>query len=85
MVREFVLQLKLGRAERDYFLRKFGVSIADRFQRPLVALQTRGWLTLHNGDVVVTREGLLRVDRMLPLFYPPVHRPTGFTRFATQS
>ncbi len=36
-------------------------------------------------DVVVTCEGLLRVDQMLPLFYLPVHRPTGFTRFATPS
>jgi oxygen-independent coproporphyrinogen-3 oxidase len=79
MVREFVLQLKLGRAARDYFLRKFGVSIADRFQRQLVGLQSRGWLELYHGDVVVTREGLLRVDRMLPLFYRPAHCATPDT------
>jgi oxygen-independent coproporphyrinogen-3 oxidase len=85
MVREFVLQLKLGRAEHDYFHRKFGVSIADDFQAPLAAAQARGWLTLEAGDVVLTREGLLRVDRMLPMFYLPDHGQTGLTLFATLS
>jgi oxygen-independent coproporphyrinogen-3 oxidase len=81
MVREFILQLKLGGAEHKYFLAKYGVSIADRFQAALAAVQARGWLTLKNGDVVITPEGLLRVDRMLPLFYLPDHGQTGFTRF----
>jgi oxygen-independent coproporphyrinogen-3 oxidase len=85
MVREFVLQLKLGRVEHDYFLRKFGVSIADRFQAPLAAAMSRGWLSWESDDIVVSREGLLRVDRMLPLFYLPDHGHTRLTPFAASS
>jgi oxygen-independent coproporphyrinogen-3 oxidase len=83
MIRECVLQLKLGRAEHDYFQRKFGVSIADRFHAPLTAAASRGWLSPEGGDIVVSRKGLLRVDRMLPLFYLPDHGQTRLTHFAT--
>jgi oxygen-independent coproporphyrinogen-3 oxidase len=79
MVREFVLQLKLGRAEHDYFQRKFGVSIVDRFHAPLAAAASRSWLSREGDDIVVSREGLLRVDRMLPLFYLPDHGQTCLT------
>jgi oxygen-independent coproporphyrinogen-3 oxidase len=73
-VRGFVLQLKLGRANREHFVAKFGVNPVDRFQAPLEAAIERGWLALDDGHIVVTREGLLRVDRILRLFYLPVHR-----------
>ncbi|NIP93763.1 MAG: coproporphyrinogen III oxidase, partial [Akkermansiaceae bacterium] len=33
MIREFILQMKLGHVETDYFREKFGVDILERFAR----------------------------------------------------
>ena len=35
LIREFVLQLKLGHVSRNYFKQKFGVEPAERFAAPL--------------------------------------------------
>jgi oxygen-independent coproporphyrinogen III oxidase len=35
LIREFILQLKLGRTECDYFQQKFGVDVRQRFAQPL--------------------------------------------------
>ena len=34
----------------------------------------RGWVSLEGDAVRLTREGLLRADRLLPEFYLPEHR-----------
>ncbi len=69
LVREFVLQLKLGGVDADRFRRKFSREIRDRFRVPLDELSRQGWLTYDTGSVTLTREGLLRVDRLIPAFY----------------
>jgi oxygen-independent coproporphyrinogen-3 oxidase len=74
MVREFVLQLKLGSVEREYFRHKFGVNVLDRFREPLDDGRRYGWLEVHDAGVRVTRPGLLRVDRLLPAFYRQEHQ-----------
>jgi oxygen-independent coproporphyrinogen-3 oxidase len=74
MVREFILQLKLGGARAATFRDKFGVSLAERFAAPLSECAQHGWLTVDEEGVRLTREGLLRVDRFLPTFYLPQHR-----------
>jgi coproporphyrinogen III oxidase-like Fe-S oxidoreductase len=74
LVRELVLQLKLGRLERAYFAAKFGVDVGQRFGEPLRDLSARGWLLVDDETVTVTREGLARVDRFLEAFYLPEHR-----------
>jgi oxygen-independent coproporphyrinogen-3 oxidase len=73
LVREFVLQLKLGRASARRFRNKFGVELAERFTQQLSAFAQRKWLTLDRRGVALSREGLLRVDRLLPAFYLPQH------------
>ncbi len=73
MVREFVLQLKLGSVSAAYFQRKFGVSLAEHFAAPLAACEQRGWLKADDCGVTLTRDGLLRVDRLIPSFYLPQH------------
>ena len=73
-VRELVLQLKLGVVALDYFRRKFGAQIEEQYAVPLSRFAARGWLTVDPDAVKLTREGLLRVDRMLPAFYLPRHR-----------
>jgi oxygen-independent coproporphyrinogen-3 oxidase len=77
-VREFVLQLKLGRVETAYFLKKFGINICKHFAQALKRFSDKGLLSVDSDAVRVTRQGLLRVDRMLPEFYLSQHRDVGY-------
>ncbi len=74
MIREFILQLKLGSIESSYFRNKFGVDIVDRFAQPIEHLRQHGWLTYDDCGVRLTRDGLLQVDRLIPMFYLPKHK-----------
>lgn len=74
LVRELVLQLKLGRADSASLYRRFGIDVADRFGATLSRLADQGWLVVDDDAVRVTRPGLLRIDRLLPAFYLPRHR-----------
>jgi oxygen-independent coproporphyrinogen-3 oxidase len=74
MIREFVLQLKLGHVESAYFRAKFGVDPLERFRPALEAHRAAGWLELVHDGVRATRAGLLRVDTLLESFFRPVHR-----------
>jgi oxygen-independent coproporphyrinogen-3 oxidase len=69
IVREFVLQLKLGAVSAAPFRERFGVDIGTQFAEPLRELAAEGWLTVSDEAVRLTRRGLLRVDRLLPRFY----------------
>ncbi len=55
LVREFVLQLKLGQIEARYFRDKFDVEICQRFAEPLQRLVSQGWLTVNHHGVSLTR------------------------------
>jgi len=74
LVRETILQLKLGRLDPDYFRDKFSVDIRQRFEGPFETLRRQGMLTLSNGRIALTRQGLLRVDFLLPEFYDAEYR-----------
>lgn len=79
LVREFILQLKLGRVDQAYFLEKFSVDILEEFKVPLLDLVDRGMVTIADGDVVLSRTALLRVDGLLPAFFLPQHRNVRYT------
>jgi oxygen-independent coproporphyrinogen-3 oxidase len=74
MIREFILQLKLGRVETGYFARKFGVDLLTRFRAPLEEHRAAGWLTWSGERIEATRPGLLRIDTLLPSFFRGEHR-----------
>ena len=74
MIREFVLQMKLGRAERSYFQEKFGVDINERFQTAFEKLSGQGYLTVTDAGPRLNRDGLLQVDRLLHGFFKPEHQ-----------
>ncbi|MBI3191261.1 MAG: coproporphyrinogen III oxidase, partial [Pedosphaera parvula] len=74
LIREFVLQLKLGHVSRAYFQRKFGVELTERFAAPLQTLKDWGFLSLLGDQLLLNREGLLQVDRLLHEFFLPQHR-----------
>lgn len=79
MIREFILQMKLGRVGRQYFQDKFGVNVAERFGEQFSDLRNRGLLTEQGDWLVLTREALLRVDTLLHAFFLPQHRGSRYT------
>jgi oxygen-independent coproporphyrinogen-3 oxidase len=79
LIREFVLQLKLGRADADYFLTKFRVDIRQRFIEPLTSMAQSGWLTIDDDGVTMTRGGLIRVDRLIPEFYSAGYKDVRYS------
>jgi oxygen-independent coproporphyrinogen III oxidase len=91
MIRELVLQLKLGRVRPSYFAAKYDVNILEHFRNQFASLDEEGYLaTPHlarpgtaaaaSGDLVaLTRDGLLRVDVLLPRFFLPEHAGIRYT------
>ena len=79
-IREFVLQLKLGSIRPSYFEAKYGVRVLDRYRDTLEDLADEGYLAAKSPDrVSLTREGLLRVDSLLPRFFKPEHQTVRYT------
>ncbi|TCO92316.1 oxygen-independent coproporphyrinogen-3 oxidase [Chthoniobacter flavus] len=74
MIREFILQMKLGRVNQQYFQEKFGVNVGERFREQFDDLRTRKLISDEGGWIVLTREALLKVDTLLHAFFLPQHR-----------
>jgi oxygen-independent coproporphyrinogen-3 oxidase len=74
LIREFVLQLKLGWVGYEYFRGKFGVDPGERFAEPLERLRGWGFVEPGRDEVRVHRHGLLQIDRLLQEFFLPEHR-----------
>jgi oxygen-independent coproporphyrinogen-3 oxidase len=79
LTRELILQLKLGRLEPGYFRKKFEVDVLSEFAPAFERLQQQKMLTVHDGAVHLTRQGLLRVDTLLPEFYDAKYRGARYT------
>lgn len=73
-VREFILKLKLGHSQFDYYKAKFGQDPLAFFAPQLQYLQNEGFARLTDHDITLTRDGLLQVDRLLHEFFLPQHR-----------
>jgi oxygen-independent coproporphyrinogen III oxidase len=78
MIRELILQLKLGHVHRRYFQSKFGVDVGQRFAEPLHALADRGFIAIEPESLKLSREGLLQVDSLLHDFFLPQHRSSRY-------
>ena len=80
MRRELVLQMKLGRLRPAYFSEKYGVDILREFAAPFESLRREGYLTRADAEgVTLSRDGLLRVDSLLPRFFRPEHTNIRYT------
>jgi coproporphyrinogen III oxidase-like Fe-S oxidoreductase len=79
MIREFVLQLKLGSIKPAYFAGKYGVDVLSRYRGQLQELAEEGLATTSSDRVTLTRDGLLRVDSLLPRFFKPEHATVRYT------
>ena len=80
LIRELVLQLKLGTIRPAYFEAKYGANVQERFAPAWASLADDGYLAKSNDDVIgLSREGLLRVDGLLPRFFLPEHANIRYT------
>lgn len=79
LIRELILQTKLGRVDASYFENKFGVDILDTFKDVYETLTAQGFLTTAEQTVTLTRRGLLCVDALLPHFFQPHYRNVRYT------
>ena len=80
MIRELILQLKLGSIRPPYFKRKYEVDVLERFRRQFDSLSADGCLADATSDIVsLTRDGLLRVDALLSRFFLPQHSGIRYT------
>jgi oxygen-independent coproporphyrinogen-3 oxidase len=74
LVRELILQMKLGRIDAHYFRRKFSADVLVDFGEVWARYERDGLLRVDGDRVWVTRQGLLRVDGLLEAFFAPEHR-----------
>jgi oxygen-independent coproporphyrinogen-3 oxidase len=79
LIREMILLMKTGKLDVAYFAEKFGVDILFEFKDGFDSLVTEGWASVDGGQVRLTREGLLRVDSLLPRFFEPEHQGIRYT------
>ncbi len=80
MRRELILQMKLGRLQPAYFAEKYGVDILDTFRPQFEALRAEGYLAEATPErLALTRDGLMRVDSLLPRFFLPQHTNIRYT------
>ena len=71
LIREMILQLKTGSLDTQYFASKFGVDVWNEFRTVYDRLQNNGLLNRENGNIRLTRRGLLNVDHFLMEFFEP--------------
>ncbi|HVX14957.1 MAG TPA: coproporphyrinogen-III oxidase family protein [Pirellulales bacterium] len=79
LVREMVLQLKTGQIDAGYFRDKFGVDIRDEWRDAWQEYAVDGYLGIEQDKITLTREGLLRVDSLLPAFFETEHQGVRYT------
>ena len=80
MIRELVLQLKLGTIRPRYFMDKYAVNVLQRFGDQFASLAAEGYLETADETVVaLSRDGLLRIDALLPRFFLPQHTGLRYT------
>jgi oxygen-independent coproporphyrinogen-3 oxidase len=78
MIRELILQMKLGRVGAPYFLEKFGVAVEQRFERQWGGLAEKGLGAWSGGVFTLTRDALLKVDSLLHDFFLPQHQNSRY-------
>lgn len=79
LVRELILQLKRGYLDLEYFERKFGCDVLNEWRDVWQEYEEAGYLGVNGRLVKLTRQGLLRVDALLPAFFEPEFRDVRYT------
>ena len=69
LIRELVLGLKRGRIDAGRLQRKFGIDPRTEWAAVWGELEAGGYLEPGRTDPLLTRRGLLEIDRLLPSFF----------------
>ena len=78
-LREFILQMKIGKVRPSYFQEKFHEDLNARFANQLADLENRRFLIRGEDRIEMTRQGLLQVDALLHGFFLPQHSGSRYT------
>ena len=78
LIREAVLQFKLGSLDLQYFRDKFGVDLREQFPAALDYIRSTGNLTDDDNFLRLNIVGLLQVDRYVHEFFLPQHRDSRY-------
>jgi len=76
LIREMILQMKVGWLDAAYFRGKFGVEVFEEFRDQFQDIVEQGLAEIDGDRFTLKEEGLLRVDSLLPAFFLPEHRTT---------
>ena len=79
LIREYALQLKLGRIDAAYFRDKFSVEVSDVFAEPIQSLVDDGFAEIDGDEMRLTRSGLLCADGLMLRFFEPQYRSIRYT------
>jgi oxygen-independent coproporphyrinogen-3 oxidase len=79
LIREMILQLKIGAIDASYFRDKFGREIGELFREPWALLTQEGFVEIDGDAFRLTRAGLLRVDGLLPRFFETEFQNVRYT------
>jgi oxygen-independent coproporphyrinogen-3 oxidase len=76
-----ILQLKRGYLNIDYFRNKYGIDIVEQWPDVWSEYEQDGHCTIDRaaGRLELSREGLLQVDSLLPLFFEPQFQGVRYT------
>ncbi|MDF1811013.1 MAG: coproporphyrinogen-III oxidase family protein [Verrucomicrobiales bacterium] len=74
LLREFVLQLKLGKTNISYFQNKYDADVTEVFAEPIKVIKERGFLSIEGDEIRINRDGMLQIDKQLHEFFMPQHR-----------
>ena len=74
-----ILLLKKGHLDAGYFREKFGVEIVDQWKDAWQGYVDEGVATINGDRIELSREGLLRVDSLLPAFFEAEHQGVRYT------
>ena len=79
LIREMILQLKRGYLDVSYFEQKFSTNILQRWSAVWAQYAEDGLLSHTESRIELTRQGLLRVDALLPAFFAEEHQGIRYT------
>ena len=79
LIREMILQLKKGRIDAAYFKQKFAADILTEWKAVWARYHEDGYLSIEGSEVVLSRDGLLRIDGLLPAFFEAEHQGIRYT------
>ena len=79
LIREVVLLLKTGHLDVGYFRDKYKVDVRDEFRAAFEKLERDGWLNVTGESIDCTPDGLIQIDRHLPVFFDPQYISSRYT------